>query len=85
MSIDRSLKTAGRLVQHRNVLSRAERIDRLMQRGNFDPGENDPLGLPKVGNRKLKPAAKAKKKPEATAEGEAPAVGDADATAPSES
>ena len=42
MSIDRSLKTAGRLVQHRNVLSRAERIDRLMQRGNFDPGENDP-------------------------------------------
>lgn len=62
MSLDRSLKTAGGLIRHRNVLTRAERIQRLSSRGNFDMSAGDPLGLPKVGNRKVVPGGKTKKK-----------------------
>ncbi len=51
MSIDRSLKTAGALSRHRNVLSRAERIEMLTEEGNWEEG--DPVtGLQKVGHRK---------------------------------
>lgn len=62
MSLDRSLKTAGSLDKHRNVLTRAERVARLKERGKFDMSEGDPLGLPKVGNRKIVAGGKAKKK-----------------------
>lgn len=62
MSLDRSLKTAGSLDKHRNVLSRAERVARLQERGKFDMSASDPLGLPKVGNRKVVAGGKAKKK-----------------------
>ncbi len=65
MSIDRSLKTGGDLSRHRNVLSRAERIERLKKTGKFDPQKTDPLGLPKVGNRKVQAGGKSKKKDEA--------------------
>jgi len=54
MSIDRSLKVGGGLSRHRNVLSRAERVQKLIDRGKFDSESGDPLGLPKVGNRPLK-------------------------------
>lgn len=64
MSIDSSLKTGGGLERHRNVLSRAERIERLRKSGKFDMNASDPLGLPKVGNRKLITGAKSKKKDE---------------------
>jgi small basic protein (TIGR04137 family) len=62
MSIDRSLKTAGNLSRHRNVLTRDERIAKLNEKGEFDTSAGDPLGLPKVGNRKIVTAGKTKKK-----------------------
>ncbi|MCC7204920.1 MAG: small basic protein [Phycisphaeraceae bacterium] len=60
MSIDRSLRVGGGLARHRNVLSRAERITKLSATGKFDPKTGDPLGLPKVANRKV--VAKTEKK-----------------------
>lgn len=60
MSLDRSLKTGGSLVQHRSVLTRTERIAKMVVDGRFDPEKNDtPLGLPKMISRK---AAGGKKK-----------------------
>ena len=53
MSLDRSLRTASGLERHRNVLTRAERIARLSRRGRFDMEKDNPLGLPKVANRKV--------------------------------
>ena len=64
MSIDQSLKITNSLAQHRNVLSRAERIERLRERNRFDPEKQSPLGLPKVGNRKVEAGKKSKKKTE---------------------
>lgn len=52
MSLDSSLKTQGNLAQHRNVLSRRERIERLKELSNFDPKSKKVLGLPKTANRK---------------------------------
>lgn len=65
MSIDRSLKTASGLVRHRNVLSRAERVAKLTEKGAFDMTTGDPLGLPKVGNRKVVTGSKTKSKDKA--------------------
>lgn len=62
MSLDRSLKSAGSLDKHRNVLTRAERVQRLVSRGKFDLEKDNPLGLPKVGNRKVVAGGKSKKK-----------------------
>ena len=59
MSLDSSLKTAGGLTRHRNVLTRTERIEKLIEAGKFG---DDPLGLPKVGNRKVVTGGKDKKK-----------------------
>lgn len=64
MSLDRSLKTGGSLDRHRNVLTRAERIERLKARSKFDPAKDSPLGLPKVGNRKVTTGGKSSKKKE---------------------
>jgi len=51
MTIHRSLKTkSGALSQHRNVLTRAERITKLSSQEKFEQGKNSPLGLVKVGN-----------------------------------
>jgi len=61
MSMDPSLKSGASLKRHRNVLTRTERIERLMSREKFDLESGDPLGLPKVGNRKLISAGKKKK------------------------
>jgi len=66
MSIDRSLKIKGALSRHRNVLSRAERIENLKNDDRWEEGDNI-TGLPKVGNRK----AMSKKKPIKAAEEEA--------------
>ena len=43
----------GALNQHRNVLTRAERITHLMSRDLFKPEDKSPLGLVKVANRKV--------------------------------
>lgn len=54
MSLHRSLKTEpSALNQHRNVLTRAERIIRLMEKDRFEQGTSSPLGLAKVANRQL--------------------------------
>lgn len=53
MSLDNSLKAGGGLKRHRNVLTRPERIELLAKKDAFDKKEGSPLGLPKVGNRKL--------------------------------
>ncbi len=62
MSLHRSLKTKpAALNRHRNVLTRAERIARLEDKGVFNPKKESPLGLVKVGNRKAVAKKKVKK------------------------
>jgi len=79
MSIDPSLKLKNALVRHRNVLTRAERIDVLKDEERWNEG--DPVtGLPKVAHRKSAAGKKGKGGPdEAAAAGAAVAPG---ATAP---
>ncbi len=86
MSLHRSLKAqpAG-LNQHRNVLTRAERIDRLNERETFDPKLDSPLGLVKVANRQVAGKKKKAAKTEADAAptegaGEAATSGSEDTT-----
>ncbi|MGF1634689.1 MAG: small basic protein [Phycisphaerae bacterium] len=59
MSLDRSLKIGNLLARHRNVLTRAERLTRLMAEDRWSE-DKEVTGLPKVANRK---AAIGKKKP----------------------
>ena len=71
MSMDKSLKGRGELVRHRNVLSRAERVEALKEEERWQEGQ-DVFALPKVAHRKVvtrkhKPAAKPAEAP--TAEG----------------
>lgn len=69
MSIHRSLKTEpSALNQHRNVLTRAERIEKLEEKGDFVRDECSPLGLVKVANRQI--VTKKKKTAEKTEEAE---------------
>jgi small basic protein (TIGR04137 family) len=81
MSIHSSLKQkSGALNQHRNVLTRAERVAKLTELERFDAAKNTALGLPKV--RSIKAAvAKKPKKEAAAADGAAGAVGAAGAAA----
>lgn len=59
MTIDKSLKVKAGMIRQRNVLTRAERIERLKQMERWNEG--DPvLGLPKV--RVVKLSLKKKKK-----------------------
>ena len=51
MSIDRSLKTKSALSRHRNVLSRAERVEKLIEEEKWADGDAV-TGLPKVSHRK---------------------------------
>lgn len=51
MSIDRSLKIKGALTRHRNVLTRAERIEQLKDEERWSEDESL-FGLPKVAHRK---------------------------------
>jgi small basic protein (TIGR04137 family) len=65
MSIDRSLKVRGALSRHRNVLSRAERIEALKLLDKWAEGDKV-TGLVKVGHRKSHSGKKAaEKKPAA--------------------
>ena len=72
MSIDRSLKIKGALMRHRNVLTRAERIEKLKDQEQWAEGDSL-LGLQKVAHRKSHAGRKDKESPvkEAVAEGEA--------------
>ena len=60
MSINKSLKTMGKLVRQRNVLTRPERIKHLMDEGLWDE-KKSVYGLPKVKIVKIKKKAKVKK------------------------
>ena len=80
MSIHPSLKQkSGALNQHRNVLSRAERIAKLTELDLFNPAKNTALSLPKVRSIKAAVAKKPKKEAAAAGDGAAPAAGKAGA------
>jgi small basic protein (TIGR04137 family) len=61
VTIDKSLQRKGRLVRSRNVLKRAERIERLQVEDRWIEGRS-PLGLPKVRVVKTVVGKKKKKK-----------------------
>jgi small basic protein (TIGR04137 family) len=84
MSLHRSLKTkSGALNQHRNVLTRAERIAKLTSEERFDPSKNTALGIVKVRSIKAAAGKKPKKAEEAGAEAAAkPGAKGAKAAAP---
>ncbi|MEM1010980.1 MAG: small basic protein [Planctomycetota bacterium] len=65
MSLHTSLKAAGGLSRHRNVLTKAERLAKLIANGKVDKDDPYVLGLPKTANRKLVVGKKTVKKPEA--------------------
>jgi small basic protein (TIGR04137 family) len=73
MSMDRSLKSKSTLARHRNVLSRAERIVKLQDVGQWSETSR-PFGLPKVAHRKLAVGKKAKTEKKAEGEGAAAAA-----------
>jgi small basic protein (TIGR04137 family) len=76
MGIHSSLKTkSGALNQHRNVLTRDERVAKLTASERFTNGKSSPLGLPKV--LSIKGAAGKKPKKEAAAAGAAEPAKDA--------
>ena len=68
MSMDSSLKIKGALTRHRNVLSRAERIEQLLLEERWEEGDGV-TGLVKVGHRKAHAGRKDEKEAEATEEG----------------
>ena len=81
MSIHKSLVPASKLRRHRNVLTRAERLEKLLEEDRRKE-EDSVFGLPKVRNIIMRAKKKVKKKDEeaaegaegATAEGAAPAA-----------
>jgi small basic protein (TIGR04137 family) len=75
MSIDRSLKTKSALTRHRNVLTRAERIQKLKEQEKWMDG-GLVFGLPKVAHRKSH-AGKKEKAAAAAGTAEAAAAGTA--------
>jgi small basic protein (TIGR04137 family) len=72
MSIDPSLKIKGALTRHRNVLTRAERIEVLKEEERWSEGDSL-LGLEKVAHRKSHAGRKDKDETteDAAVEGEA--------------
>ena len=76
MSLDRSLKSASSLVRHRNVLTRAERLDQLKDEEKWDESKSV-FGLPKVAHRKqeIAKAVKEEAPAEGAPAGAAPAAG----------
>ena len=71
MSIDSSLKIRGALDRHRNVLSRAERLAKLIEEERWSEGDSA-LGLPKVAHRKEHTVRKEKEAPATEAQAETP-------------
>ena len=74
MSVDRSLKMRDALSRHRNVLTRDERLQVLIEEERFDEEKDTPFGLPKVAHRKSHAGRKEKTEEAAAVEGEAAAV-----------
>lgn len=65
MSMDKSLKSRASLSRHRNVLTRAERIQVLKDTDRWTD-DSSALGLPKVAHRKAGVGKKVKAKQETT-------------------
>ena len=78
MTLDKSLRVSSTSIQNRNVLTRAERITKLLEAESWKEGDKV-LGLPKV--RVVKVALKKKKAKKEEGEGEAAAEGTAAAPA----
>ena len=74
MTIDKSLKVKAGAIKNRNVLTRAERIARLLELEKWKEGDKV-LGLPKVRVQKLALKKKKKAKTEEGAEGAAATTG----------
>ena len=70
MTIDKSLKVKAGMMRTRNVLTRAERLEKLKQADRWSEGDSV-LGMPKVRVQKLslKKKKKVKKEEEETTEG----------------
>ncbi len=66
MTMDKSLRVRRTMVRNRSVLTRAERIQRLLQADRWKEGDS-PIGLPKVRVYKI---TMKKKKKRAKGEGE---------------
>ncbi len=77
MSIDKSLKRKGGMSKQRCVLTRAERIAKMMENGKFG-ADTSPFGLPKTRVQKVTLKKKVKKE---AAEGDAAATPAAGAAA----
>ena len=74
MSIHRSLASRNKLRRQRNVLTRGERIEKLVDQGRWQEGDTV-FGLPTIKVAKIKSGKKKKKeKEEEGAEGAAPAA-----------
>jgi small basic protein (TIGR04137 family) len=73
MTIDKSLKVKAGAIKNRNVLTRAERIAKLLETERWKEGDKV-LGLPKVRVMKLALKKKKKAKTEEGAEGGAATV-----------
>ena len=78
MTIDKSLRTRKGIVRARNVLTRAERIEKLLQQDRWSESDG-PCGLPKV--RIYRVVVKKKKKAKGEEEGAATAAAAPAATA----
>jgi small basic protein (TIGR04137 family) len=74
VSVDKTLKTKRGFAGSRNVLSRGERIARLMEEDRFAAGRS-PFGLPKVRVQKALAGKKKKKTVEEGADATAAAKG----------
>jgi small basic protein (TIGR04137 family) len=68
MTIDKSLKVKAGAIKNRNVLTRAERVAKLLETEKWKEGDKV-LGLPKVRVQKLALKKKKKAKAEEGAEG----------------
>lgn len=66
MSVDSTLKIKNALSRHRNVLSRAERIEQLKEEERWNEGDSV-IGLPKVAHRKSHSGRKSSKAEETKA------------------
>ena len=78
MSIHPSLRGANTLQGERSVLTRFERVQKMVETGKLDPEKDSPYGLPKmrtkfkvVSGKKAKEMAKAKEEQAGATAGEA--------------
>ena len=75
MSLDRSLKSKNILTRHRNVLTRAERLEMLADEARWDDSQSV-FGLPKVAHRKTSAGHKIKKEEKEAEVAEAAGTGE---------